>query len=105
MVICHEECKLYSSACSVVQIISRSCKLLQNLDSCKFVIVVIQSAIWISDHHQQLFSSGEIAPAAFHQQPKIISSKQVLSSFFSRTLLIITNSRPHPFMKEWNWIG
>ncbi len=105
MTICHEECKLYSAACSVAQIISRSCELLQNLDSCKFVIIVIQSAIWISDHHQQLFSSGEIAPAAFQQQPKILSSKQVLSSFFSSTLLIITNSRPHPFMKDWNWIG
>jgi len=90
MTICHEECKLYSAACSVAQIISRSCELLQNLDSCKFVIIVIQSAIWISDHHQQ---------------PQILSSKQVLSSFFSRTLSIITDSRPHPFMKEWNWIG
>jgi hypothetical protein len=105
MVICHEEYKLCSAACSVAQISSRSCELLQNLDSCKFVIVVIQSAIWISDHHHQLFSSGEIAPATFEQQPKILPSKQVLSSFFSSTLSIITNSRPHPFMTEWNWIG
>jgi hypothetical protein len=104
MIICHEESKLYSTACSVAQIISRSCELLQNLDSCKFVIIVIQSAIWISDHHRQLSSSGKIAPAAFQQQPKRLSSKQILSSFFSSTLSIITNARPHPFIKEWNWI-
>jgi hypothetical protein len=74
MMICQEECKLSSAACSVAQIINRFCELLQNLDSCKLVVIVIQSAICISDHHQQLSSSGKIAPAAFQQQPKRLSS-------------------------------